>query len=148
MSALITRRIALLLIAGLALGQTSPALAKKGGSDNSGSGSDDNDDNDNSGSGSDDNDDQNNIHGDKKSNDTSNNRRKRSEQDGALAAVRSGKAVPLQRVLNHCKSTYKGKVLDVKLKQRDERYVYEVRILAPNNFVRFIRLDAKSLNKI
>ncbi len=74
--------------------------------------------------------------------------RRGSEQDRAYKAVKSGKAQPLSRVMDYCKRNYKGRVLDVKLRERRAGYVYEVRIIGQNNLVRFFRLDAKTLSKL
>ncbi len=54
----------------------------------------------------------------------------------------------MSRVIAHCERNYKGKILDVKLRERGNVTVYEIKILSKSNFVRFIRLDAKSLDKI
>ncbi len=51
-------------------------------------------------------------------------------------------------MIAHCERNYKGKVLDVKLRERASGNVYEVKILSKSNFVRFIRLDAKTLAKL
>jgi uncharacterized membrane protein YkoI len=70
------------------------------------------------------------------------------EHDRARKAVQNGKAAPLKDVIEHAERTYKGKVLNVELRERFLGYVYEVKLLAANNTVRFLRLDAKSLRKL
>lgn len=75
-------------------------------------------------------------------------RLRRKEQELASTSVKSGKAQPLRSVIAHCEKTYKGKVLDVKLRQKSRGLVYEIRMLTKASFVRFISLDAKSLRRL
>ncbi len=74
--------------------------------------------------------------------------RGRRDQDDALKAVSSGKAVPLNGVISFCKRTYSGKVLNVNLRNRAGKLVYEVRMIDKNSVVKKIVLDAKTLAKL
>lgn len=124
--------------------------------DNSGSGndSDDNDDNidedddddsddddgssgSNSGSGS----------GDSSGRSNSKSRSQR-ELDDARRAIRTGKAVPLVRLIKHVRANFGGKVLDVNLNRSFFRYTYRVKHLSKDGRLQTLKFDALTLKKL
>jgi hypothetical protein len=136
------RRFLINLIAiGLAMAST-PVLAKDGeggggggggGNSGPGGGGDDGDDND-------DNDNEDNDDGDGGGG-------KSDEHERARKAVRNGKAVPLQKLLNFIGANYNGRVLKVNLMRTKGDYIYRVKMLGKGNRVQTLILDAKSLKK-
>lgn len=62
-----------------------------------------------------------------------------SDQDRARAAVQAGKALPLKTVLERLEREVPGQVLEVEFEQRDERWIYDVKLLQPGG--RLVRLE-------
>ena len=69
-------------------------------------------------------------------------------QDEVKDAISSGKAATLPLLLAYMNLKYPGKVLDVKMRQLDEKYFYEVKLLSNTIFLRTLMLDAKTLAKL
>jgi hypothetical protein len=95
------------------------------GSDDSGGGDDDSNDDDNSGSGSD-----------------NSGPGKKSEQDRALSAVSSGRAMPLEAALKRLRTKYDGRLIDVALRKESGRLVYRFKVKSDSGFVRKVVMDA------
>jgi hypothetical protein len=68
-------------------------------------------------------------------------------QDQARAAIDSGKVASLPLLLAFMKNNYPGEVLDIKLRQIDAVYSYEVKYLAKSNILRVVALDGRTLKK-
>lgn len=65
-----------------------------------------------------------------------------SDQDRARATVQAGKALPLKTVLERLEREVPGQVLEVELEQRDERWIYEIKLLQPGGRLVKLELDA------
>lgn len=63
--------------------------------------------------------------------------------DRARALREAGEILPLQQILSHLDPAA-GRVLEVELKHRDDRYIYEVEILNDRGEVWEHRYDARS----
>jgi uncharacterized membrane protein YkoI len=68
-------------------------------------------------------------------------------QDQARAAIDSGKVASLPLLLAFMKNNYPGEVLDVKLRQINSVYSYEVKYLAKSNVLQVVALDGRTLKK-
>jgi uncharacterized membrane protein YkoI len=68
-------------------------------------------------------------------------------QDQARAAIDGGKVASLPLLLAFMKNNYPGEVLDVKLRQINTVYSYEVKYLAKSNVLRVVALDGRTLKK-
>jgi uncharacterized membrane protein YkoI len=68
-------------------------------------------------------------------------------QDQARAAIDGGKVASLPLLLAFMKNNYPGEVLDVKLRQNNTVYSYEVKYLAKSNVLRVVALDGRTLKK-
>lgn len=64
------------------------------------------------------------------------------QHDRALAARRAGDIVPLDRVLATVAAAVPGTVLEVELKQRKGRYIYEIEILTADGLLVEVKVDA------
>jgi uncharacterized membrane protein YkoI len=67
------------------------------------------------------------------------------ESDRIRDAVRSGQAVSMRKLLNFIGETYRGRVINVNLKEQNSAYVYEVKLLTIDNKLRTLSLDALKL---
>jgi uncharacterized membrane protein YkoI len=66
-------------------------------------------------------------------------------QDEVLEALKRGRIRPLAEVLGAAEKIMPGQVLGVKMKRKEGRLVYELKILAGGGRVREIYVDAASL---
>jgi hypothetical protein len=146
----VTRR-AFLFLAFVWLGILPPvasAWAKDGdsnsgsGSDNSGSNSGSGSDNSGSGGGDDDDDDDDDDNSGSGSDNSGSGSGKKSEQDRALSAVSSGRAMPLEQALKKLRDKHSGRVIDVALRKEGERYVYRFKVKSDAGIVRKVVMDA------
>ena len=69
-------------------------------------------------------------------------------QDEVTAAIASGNAATLPLLLAYLNLYYPGKVLDVRLHAKEEKYIYEIKLLSNTIFLRTVLLDARTLGKI
>ena len=69
-------------------------------------------------------------------------------QDEVKDAIASGNAATLPLLLAYLNIKFPGKVLDVKMRELDKKYFYEVKLLANTIFLRTLMLDAKTLAKL
>ncbi len=70
------------------------------------------------------------------------------DHDRARIAREAGEVVPLERLLAEVARTEPGKVIDVDLERGHGRYVYEVKLLAPDGRRRKILYDARTLERV
>jgi uncharacterized membrane protein YkoI len=120
------------------------AWAKDGdssGGSNSGSGSGSNSGSGSDGDDSEDSDDEDDD-GDDNSGSGSSNSGKKSEQDRALSAVSTGRAMPLEDAIKRLRRTYSGRVIDVALRKDGNRLVYRFKVKTDSGFVRKVTMDA------
>jgi Peptidase propeptide and YPEB domain len=153
------RRFLALMLAVLATGAATPALAKDGGGSGgggsggggsggggsggsgSGGGDDDNSGSGGGGGGGDDDDDDE----DDDNSGSGNSGRGRGgsrEADRARKLVRSGKAMPLKAAMERVQKYQDGRIIDAKLKKSSGRLVYEFKVLLTSGNVRKVRMDA------
>ena len=66
------------------------------------------------------------------------------DHDQARQLRHQGEILPLSQILSQISSRYPGRVLEVELKQRNGRPVYEIELLGRDDVVRDITVDAKS----
>lgn len=64
------------------------------------------------------------------------------EQKEARQLVRAGKILPLERILATAFAQQNGRVLEVELERKDNRYVYEVELVTEAGEVWEIKVDA------
>jgi hypothetical protein len=69
-------------------------------------------------------------------------------QDEVLSAVRAGKAVSLPLLLAFMANKFPGEIVDIKLKNKEGLYSYEVEYLANSSKLRVLKLNAKTLSKL
>ena len=69
-------------------------------------------------------------------------------QDEALAAVMSGQAASLPLLLAYMETKYPGQILDIHLRNLNNKYVYQVKYLSNLIFLSSIFLDATTLQKL
>lgn len=65
--------------------------------------------------------------------------------DEAREAVKRGDIKPLSEVLVWVEGRYRGRVLDAELERHHDRYIYEIKLIGDDNWLRKIYLDARSL---
>jgi hypothetical protein len=137
------RLFLMLLLLGLS-GQGLPALAKDddgGGGDDGGDDSDDGgDDSDDSGGDRDDNDDDDDDDDDDKDDD----RKDDNDDDRIRAAVKSGGAQPLRKILSAVRRRYKGQVVRIRLTGSGQNLLYRIRLIDRNNRLLEVRVNAKT----
>jgi hypothetical protein len=102
-----------------------------GGEGNSGSGGDDGDDHDD---GDDD--------GDDDSSGSSSGRGK--SQDDARDAVRDGKVIPLSVAITRLRDRYDGRIIDVRLTERGNRFDYRFKVVGPDGKVVSVTMNARN----
>ncbi|WP_414058539.1 PepSY domain-containing protein [Pseudomonas sp. HR96] len=67
------------------------------------------------------------------------------DQDEALRLRQQGVILSLEHLLQQAMARYPGaRLLEAELEEHDQRYVYEVELLTPENRVREIKIDASS----
>jgi uncharacterized membrane protein YkoI len=66
------------------------------------------------------------------------------DQEQALRALEAGEILPLDAILNEVHQRYPGTVVELELTREDDRWVYEVELLADDGRLRKLRIDAKS----
>ena len=64
-------------------------------------------------------------------------------QNDARAAVKSGKALPLKRILPQVRKNVPGRILDAQL-LAGKRMRYELKVLGAGDVVRIVTVDARS----
>ncbi|MDP7547975.1 MAG: hypothetical protein QGF20_11835 [Alphaproteobacteria bacterium] len=69
----------------------------------------------------------------------------RRDHDRARAAVGAGEILPLQQILRRIGGRYPGRLLDAALARNNQgRSIYRLKLLAPNNRVQQLVVDAQS----
>jgi len=66
------------------------------------------------------------------------------DQNRALEAVQRGEALPLSEVLARVQPQIGGEIIGVSFDRRDERWVYQFRVVAVDGEIRRLLVDAKS----
>lgn len=69
-------------------------------------------------------------------------------QDQVLEALQRGEIRPLAEILAAAEKVMPGQVLSVKVKRKEGRFVYELKILAGRGRLREVYVDAASLDII
>jgi hypothetical protein len=69
-------------------------------------------------------------------------------QDEVLSAVKAGKAVSLPLLLAFMAIKFPGEIVDIKLKNKEGLYSYEVEYLANSSKLSVLKLNAKTLSKL
>jgi uncharacterized membrane protein YkoI len=65
-----------------------------------------------------------------------------SDHDRASRAVAQGRAQPLAQLLNQVQARLGGQVIGVKLKQKNGRFVYKLRVVTPTGQLEEVSVDA------
>ncbi len=68
--------------------------------------------------------------------------RERGDHERAREAVVSGQILPLGTVLERLEREQAGQVLEIELESRDERWIYEVKLLQPGGQLLRLEVDA------
>ncbi|MDE0944461.1 MAG: hypothetical protein OSB58_18810 [Alphaproteobacteria bacterium] len=72
-------------------------------------------------------------------------KRRKRDHDRARDAVSAGNVLPLRQIMQSVGRRYPGRLLDANLGQnRQGRWIYRIKLLAPGNQVRRLSVDAKS----
>lgn len=66
------------------------------------------------------------------------------DHDQARQALESGEILPLNAVLERVNLDTPGRVLEVELDRKDERWVYEIKLLRQGGSVVKLRIDARN----
>lgn len=66
----------------------------------------------------------------------------RGDQERARAALAAGEIRPLAGILAEVERRYVGRVIEVELERRDERWVYELKLLPPSGRLFQLHIDA------
>jgi len=66
----------------------------------------------------------------------------------ARRALRSGRVLPLGRILGAIRQRFRGRQLGVRLQRRGARYIYFIRWLTPQNRVYSIAVDASTARRL
>ena len=66
------------------------------------------------------------------------------DHDRARQALEAGEILPLKTVLEIVNRDSPGQVMEVELERKNERWVYEIKLLQPGGGLRKLELDAKS----
>lgn len=69
-------------------------------------------------------------------------------QEEVLSAVTTGKAVSLPLLLAFMANKFPGEIVDIKLKNKEGQYSYEIEYLANSAKLRVVKLNAKTLGKL
>ena len=64
------------------------------------------------------------------------------DQDQALQLRKRGDILPLEALLQKAQKIHPGKILEVELKKKHQRYIYELEILGGNGIVWELSFDA------
>jgi uncharacterized membrane protein YkoI len=75
----------------------------------------------------------------------SSNSKKPNDSGSIQDAVIQGKAVSLSKLMKFLSANYDGRVINVDLKKLDTKYVYQVKLLTPDNKLLTLKLDALKL---
>lgn len=65
-----------------------------------------------------------------------------SDHERARALLESGEILPLEQIVSSIRDTYPGRLLEVKLEQKQERLIYEIELLDSEGKVWELKLDA------
>lgn len=68
--------------------------------------------------------------------------------DEVKTAISEGNAASLALLLAYVDINFPGQVLDVRLRQVDQTFTYEVKIISKLVFLRSLKLDAKTMKKL
>lgn len=66
------------------------------------------------------------------------------DQDRARLAVQQGLVLPLQQVLSKLEAQQPGQVLEVELETRQNRWIYEIKLIDPAGQLLRLTLDAQN----
>ena len=66
----------------------------------------------------------------------------RGDQERARAALAAGEIRPLAEILAAVERRYVGRVIEVELERRDDRWVYDLKLLPPSGRLFQLHLDA------
>lgn len=64
------------------------------------------------------------------------------DHDRALQALEGGLARPLSRILDNMGDRLGGEVIGVKFERKDERWIYELKVITPAGRLREVHVDA------
>jgi uncharacterized membrane protein YkoI len=70
------------------------------------------------------------------------------DQNRALEAVQRGEALSLSEVLARVQPHLGGEIIGISFERRDERWVYEFRLVAADGEIRLVLVDAKTATVI
>ncbi|HEY0837775.1 MAG TPA: PepSY domain-containing protein [Azospirillum sp.] len=64
------------------------------------------------------------------------------DHDRALEALKAGRVLPLERMVEQAKGQFGGEVLDVELEEKAGRFVYELKLMAADGRIMKLYYDA------
>ncbi|SET03365.1 PepSY domain-containing protein [Thorsellia anophelis] len=68
---------------------------------------------------------------------------KKSEQEMVRDAVRRGEILPLKQILELVNAEFDGDIIEIELDEDDDEWVYEIKVLTPQNRILEIEIDAR-----
>lgn len=60
------------------------------------------------------------------------------------ALVERGEILALEEILKRNEATLGGRVIEIELERKKDRYLYEIKVLAPNGRKREVKIDART----
>lgn len=60
------------------------------------------------------------------------------------ALVERGEILALEEILRRNEATLGGRVIEIELERKKDRYLYEIKVLAPNGRKREVKIDART----
>ena len=60
------------------------------------------------------------------------------------ALVERGEILSLEEILKRNEATLGGRVIEIELERKKDRYLYEIKVLAPNGRKREVKIDART----
>ncbi|MBN9265382.1 MAG: hypothetical protein BGN89_16330 [Alphaproteobacteria bacterium 64-6] len=60
------------------------------------------------------------------------------------ALVERGEIMALEEILKRNEATLGGRVIEIELERKKDRYLYEIKVLAPNGRKREVKIDART----
>lgn len=64
------------------------------------------------------------------------------DHDRARQALESGQILPLKKILENVETNYPGQVLEVELERKQDRWIYEIKILQKDNLRIKLKINA------
>ena len=68
------------------------------------------------------------------------------DHDRARQALEAGEVLPLRAILDRVERDYPGQVMEVELERKDERWIYEVKVLRTGGALVKLKIDGRTGN--